>query len=206
MNDYLDNLNRKHQHQNIDQILAQAKAKQIPIISDDAMHLLLQLIRIAKVKRVLEIGTAIGYSAMMIAIHSDALVTTIERDEVLYQQACDNVKHAKLSDKIKLIQADAVTLDIDEDERFDLIFIDAAKAAYIALFEKYEPYLKQGGLIVSDNLLFHGMVSAPEKAESRNVRQLVRKIDQFNHFLIQHPGFDSYIYDIGDGMSISIKK
>ncbi len=206
MNDYLSKLNPKHHDGIIAKMLEQAENEQIPIIREDAIHLLLQMIKIAKVKKVLEIGTAIGYSAIMIAMHTEASVTTIERDPHLFHQACDHVKEANLSDRIKLLHGDALEINIEEEASYDLLFIDAAKAAYVSLFERYEPYLKKGGLLITDNLLFHGIVTDPKKASSRNVRQLVRKIDQFNQFLMQRQDYDSYIYDIGDGMSISIKR
>jgi len=154
---------------------------------------------------VLEIGTAIGYSSILMALFTNAKVTSVERNETLFNEAKKNIVMAKQENNISLILGDANEVII-EDTDYDVIFIDAAKASYIKFFEKYSNNLKTGGIIISDNLLFKGMVAHPEDIESRNRKQLVRKIDRYNEFIINHPDFDSYIYDIGDGLSISIKK
>ncbi len=206
MNDYLDSINPKNTNDVIDSILKQAKELNTPIIQTDAINLLIQLIRTSKSKSVLEIGSAIGYSAIMMATFTGCKVYTIERNLDSYNRAVENIKKAKLEDRITIVNADALEYQISEDYKFDLLFIDAAKAQYIKFFEKYENFLKPNGIIISDNLLFHGLVEHKELIESRNVKQLVRKINGFNDYLTNNPNYETYIYDIGDGLSISIKK
>lgn len=202
---YLSSLNPSFEHSLVQELKTYAMSHHIPIMQDDGIHFLVQLINIKQAKKVLEIGTAIGYSSMIMALFTNAYIVSIERDDVLYEIAVNNIQRAGLSERVSLVHGDANELDILESG-FDLIFIDAAKSSYIRFFEKYSKLLNQGGVIVSDNLLFRGMVADPKQIENRNRKQLVKKIDRYNHFLTKHPDFDSYIYPIGDGISVSIKK
>jgi predicted O-methyltransferase YrrM len=206
MNDYLDSINPIKSNEVIDGILKQAKDLKTPIIQTDAINLMIQLIKTSNIKNVLEIGSAIGYSAIMMATFTECNVFTIERNLESYNQAVENIKEAKLEDRITIVYADALEYEISEDYQFDLLFIDAAKAQYTKFFEKYEKFLKPKGIVISDNLLFHGLVEHKELIESRNMKQLVRKINRFNDFLKNNKQYDTYIYKIGDGISISIKK
>jgi len=142
----------------------------------------------------------------MMATFTECNVFTIERNLESYNQAVENIKEAKLEDRITIVYADALEYEISEDYQFDLLFIDAAKAQYTKFFEKYEKFLKPKGIVISDNLLFHGLVEHKELIESRNMKQLVRKINRFNDFLKNNEQYDTYIYKIGDGISLSIKK
>ena len=206
MNDYLDSINPIKSNEVIDGILKQAKDLKTPIIQTDAINLMIQLIKTSNIKNVLEIGSAIGYSAIMMATFTECNVFTIERNLESYNQAVENIKEAKLEDRITIVYADALEYEISEDYQFDLLFIDAAKAQYTKFFEKYEKFLKPKGIVISDNLLFHGLVEHKELIESRNMKQLVRKINRFNDFLKNNKQYDTYIYKIGDGISLSIKK
>lgn len=206
MSDYLNQINPKRTNPVIDEILQEASLLKTPIIRMDAINLMIQLIQASHCKQVLEIGSAIGYSAIMIATFTDASVLTIERDEESYNRAIKNVKKANLESKITVILGDALNYQISEDFKCDLLFIDASKSSYIKFFEKYESYVVSSGIIVSDNLLFHGLVESPEGIETKNKKQLVKKIRNFNEYIMQQTKYDTYIYDIGDGLSISIKK
>lgn len=203
--DYLSHLNPSFNHALVEELKAYALSHHIPIMQDDGIHFLVQLINIKQAKKVLEIGTAIGYSSMIMALFTNANIVSIERDKDLYNLALNHIERAGLKDRVKLIEADANDLEMI-DSGFDVLFIDASKSSYIHFFEKYSKLLNPGGLIVSDNLLFRGMVAHPEQIESRNRKQLVKKIDRYNQFVLNHPDFDSYIYAIGDGVSVSIKK
>lgn len=184
-----------------------AEENNVPIITLEGIHFLKQLIQLKRAKNILEIGTAIAYSTIQMAmIDSVESLTTIERDPLMVLNAKSNIKQSKLAHKITLIEGDALNVSLSEGQTFDLIFIDAAKAQSQRFFEKYEPFLSEDGIIVTDNLLFHGMVENPENITSRNLKQLVRKIDAFNHYLMQKEGYDTIIYPIGDGMSVSIKR
>ena len=183
-----------------------AEENHVPIMTDDGLHYLLQYIKKHHVKKILEIGTAIGYSAIcMCGVSDDIEVTTIERDEPRYLEAVLNVEQAELEDRIHLIFQDA--LEVELDDTFDLIFIDAAKAQNIKFFERFEQNLKQGGTFITDNMDFHGMVQVDEdKIESRNVRQLVHKVKNYIAFLQENKNYDTQFLSIGDGLAVSVKK
>ena len=182
-----------------------AKKNNIPIMMSDGIEFLEHFIKENNIKNILEIGTAIGYSAIKMALISeDIYITTIERDEERYNEAIKNIKKMDLGNQINVILDDA--FNIDMDFKFDLIFIDAAKAQYIKFFEKFKKNLKDDGVIISDNLKFHGLVDSEEKIESRNVRGLVRKIKDYNKFLQENKEFKTTFVDIGDGIAISERR
>lgn len=189
----------------------QALIDGVPIIKDESLKLLIFLLKFINAKRVLEIGTAVGFSAVNMALEAGVIVDTIEKDKKMYNNALKNVSDNKLENKINVYNYDALEFPISliENNKYDLIFIDAAKAQYQKFFEKYESLLADGGIIVSDNLLFHGFVDAyDENIEiegSRNLKALVRKIDRFNKWLLNNDEYDTTFLDIGDGIAISKK-
>ena len=190
----------------IKKIKQYADENNVPIMMDDGIKFLTNFIIKKQVSSVLEIGTAIGYSAIMMCSSSPNVeVTTIERDEKRYLEALKNVKELRLEDRITLIYNDA--LNVKLDGKYDLIFIDAAKAQNIKFFEMFQKNLNPGGAIITDNLNFHGMVNKKEsEIKSRNVRALVRKIKDYVEFLKSNTKFETEFYEIGDGISVSIKK
>ena len=177
----------------------------IPIMQKDGIEFLLDFIKENNVKSILEIGTAIGYSAIRMALlDKEIKVTSIERDEQRFSLAMKNIHDFGLADQIQLILDDAFNVKIDK--KYDLIFIDAAKSQYIKFFEKFKINLNEHGYIVSDNLSFHGLVETNEEIKSRNVRGIVRKIKNYIVFLKENEEFETTFYSIGDGVSVSIKK
>lgn len=182
-----------------------ADQKGIPIMEKDGIRFLREFIRLNNIKNILEIGSAIGYSAINMALVSDDVyVTSIERDKDRYINAVKNVKELKLDDRITLILTDA--LDLKIKEKFDMIFIDAAKAQYIKFFEKYSKNLNEKGFIISDNINFHGLTYSDKSKMSRNLKQLVTKIEKYISFLKNNKDFKTRFFDVGDGIAISIKK
>ena len=179
-----------------------AKENNVPIMMKDGIEFLTNYIKEKNVKTILEIGSAIGYSAIRMAlVDKDIKVTTIERDTNRYNEAVKNIKEFNLENQIEIINADA--LEYTTDKQFDLIFIDAAKAQYIKFFEKYKTNLKQDGTIISDNLDFHGLVKNPELTSNRNTKQLVRKINTYIEFLKENKEFKTEFISLGDGIGIS---
>ena len=178
----------------------------IPIMQNEGIDFLTTFIIKHQIKNVLEIGSAIGYSAIMMTLCSPNLkVTTIERDEARYLEALKNIKNMKLEDRITLIFNDALKTTIEG--KFDLIFIDAAKAQNINFFERFEKNLTDDGFIITDNMYFHGLVHKNEKEiTSRNVRGIVRKIKDYITFLKNNDNYITTIYDVGDGIAVSNKK
>ncbi len=204
MTKYFSSLNQDINLPVLKELRKKAVEDDVPIIQEDGLRFIRQLLTIKKPKRILEIGTAIGYSTIAMALFSDAFITTVERDEMRANEAKMNIEEAGLSDRIQLIKGDALEIDITQFKAVDILFIDAAKAQNIKFFEQYQSLVKEGGLIITDNLLFHGLFD--EEVDSRNVRQLLRKINDFNEYILDRKGYDTVIYEIGDGMSVSIKK
>ena len=183
-----------------------AEANNVPIIERDSIEFVNKYIQMNGVKKILELGTAIGYSAILMANASeDVEITTIERDEKRYREAVKNVNKVGLDKRIEIVFNDALEVNL-AGFKYDLIFIDAAKGQYIKFFEKFENYLNPGGIIITDNLKFHGLDQNKEKIESRNVRGLVTKIEKYIEFLKGNEEFVTRFYDIGDGLSVSFKK
>lgn len=182
-----------------------AEEKNIPIMQKKGIDFLCKIIAKSDVKNILEIGTAIGYSAIKMAlVNDDITVTSIERDQDRYIEALKNIKKAKLDKRIDVIYKDA--LDVKLKDKYDLIFIDAAKGQYIKFFEKFKENLNPGGIIISDNLSFHGLVEQKERIESRNLRQLVGKIKKYIEFLENNKEFKTKFYKVGDGIAVSLKE
>ncbi len=203
-NDYLQNMNKKETNTLLVSLESFALENKIPIITVEGIHFINQVIKLRNIKTVLEIGTAIGYSSINMALKNNCQITTIERDMDMYRFATENVKKANLENNIRIINDDALLVNENNLESFDLIFIDAAKSQSINFFEKYKKNLNSKGVIITDNLLFHDLVTAEIK--DRNLKQLVSKIDKFNKYVVEQEDFDTYLYNIGDGMSLSIKK
>lgn len=189
----------------IKQIKDYADKNNVPIMMDAGIAFLQKYIRENNIKNILEVGTAIGYSAiMMCAVKEDITVTTIERDEKRYLEAIKNIKKMELEDRINLIYKDA--LEVELDDKYDLIFIDAAKAQSIHFFERFERNLNDGGTIITDNMKFHGLVDKnPEEIESRNLRQLVRKVKKYTEFLENNKAYETEFLELGDGVAVSVK-
>ena len=187
----------------INEMRRYAEENNVPIITDGGLDFLLKYIKKNEVKKILEIGTAIAYSAiMMCSVDEKIRVTTIERDEKRYLEALKNIKKANLEDRIELIYKDA--LEVSLDEEYDLIFIDAAKAQNRNFFERFEKNLALDGTVITDNMNFHGLVNNDlESIESRNLRQLVRKVIDYKEYLRENQKFTTEFFDIGDGIAVT---
>ena len=182
-----------------------AEEHNIPIMEKTGIKFLTKYIEENNVKSILEIGSAIGYSAIKMALVNENIkITTIEKDNVRYMEALKNIKDFGLEKRITLIYGDALLLNIGD--KYDLIFIDAAKGQYINFFEKYSKNLNKKGVIISDNIDFHGLVNKEERIESKNLRQLVDKIRRYIDFLKENASFETTFYKVGDGVSISRKR
>ncbi|MCJ1748318.1 O-methyltransferase [Mammaliicoccus sciuri] len=194
---------------NIDELRHYAEQYNVPIMDKISTEFVKQLIRIKDVKSILEIGTAIGYSAMHFASCDTSInVWTIERKEEMYEQAISNIKDFGYESQVNVIFSDALEAFelLPTDQSFDMIFIDAAKAQSQKFFELYEPLLKDDGIIITDNILYHGFVSNIEIVRNRNVKQMVKKVQKYNHWLMNHENYKTTLINIGDGMAISKKE
>lgn len=177
----------------------------VPIVRDEGLEFILDFIEKSGAKRILEIGTGIGYSAIMFAkCAADISVFTIESDAERYEQAKKNIASENLSQRVTCFFGDA--MEFDFAEKFDLIFIDGPKAQYIKFFERFKSNLAQGGAILSDNLFFHGMVKDLSLTHNYSTKKLVKKIRKYIEFLKANEEFETEFFEQGDGISVSVLK
>ena len=190
----------------IREIKKYALDNKIPIMVDEGIDFLTTFIIKNQITNILEIGSAIGYSAIMMALaNPNVRITTIERDRERYLEAVKNVKKMGLEDRITLIFNDALETSIEG--KFDLIFIDAAKGQNIRFFEKFESNLTDHGVIITDNIDFHGLVQKDvDSIQSRNLRGLIRKIREYIDYLKNNPKYEVEFLKIGDGIAVARKK
>ncbi len=195
-----------YQDKDIKELKEYAIEENIPIMQDDGIEFLTNFIIKKQLKNILEIGTAIGYSAIMMAKTSgDIHITTIERDETRYMEALKNIKKFNLEDRITLIFNDALNVKLEGE--FDLIFIDAAKGKNKDFFEHFEANLSLDGYIITDNMDFHGYVAMKEEdIPSKNILGIVRKIKDYTYFLENHMLYKTTIYKIGDGIAVTERR
>ena len=192
-------------HVRLETLEKYAKENNVPIMQKDGIEFLCDYIKKNNIKNILEIGSAIGYSSIKMALVDKSIkITTIERDYDRYNIALENINKFELNNQITIILDDAFNVSLND--KYDLIFIDAAKAQYIKFFEKFEKNLNINGTIISDNLSFHGLVEDETKTNNRNTKQLVRKIKKYIEYLKNNENYDTSFYSIGDGIAISIKK
>ncbi|MDY0405499.1 O-methyltransferase [Virgibacillus sp. 179-BFC.A HS] len=193
----------------VQELKAQANTDKIPIMEDASMQLLMQLIRIKQPDKILEIGTAIGYSALrMSQAYPDAHIITLEKDDIRYNQAVVNIAKLNKENVIHPVLGDALEemeKYISEGRRFDCIFIDAAKGQYKHFFTLADKLLNHQGMIVTDNVLFRGFV-AIDQFEHPRYQKMVAKIKSFNQWLCQLSDYETSIIPVGDGVAISCKK
>lgn len=183
-----------------------AKENNVPIMLEDGINFLTTFLIKHQTRTVLEVGTAIGYSAIKMALANPFVkITSIERDHERYLEALKNVKKFNLEDRITLIYKDAAEVELEDI--YDLIFIDAAKGKNMVFFKKFSKNLSSNGFIITDNINFHGYVNKEEtEIKSRNLRGLVRKIKDYINFLKENEEYNTEFYEVGDGIAVSSKK
>lgn len=186
---------------------AYAEENHIPIIQPEVASLLRVVGRLTKPVRILEIGTAIGYSSILLAgiLEPCGRVETIERYELMVEKAAENIKKAGLEKIISIIPGDAGEVLRCLDKQYDLIFLDAAKGQYPDFLPECLRMLKKGGLLVSDNVLYKGMV-ANDGLVVRREKTIVTRMRQYMDSLCQSEELETSIIPIGDGVALSYKK
>lgn len=191
----------------LEQIKLEATLNNVPIIQDDGLNKLVSIIKEYDVHKIIEIGTAVGYSSLCFSmIEGMERIDTFERNELMYQKAVNNIQLCKKEDVIITHFGDALECDISNlDTEYDLLFIDAAKAQSQKFFERFLPFVKASGVIVIDNMSFHG-IKKTDEGISRNVRQLVTKIERFTNWLKNNNDYNVTFYDGGDGLAIVTRK
>lgn len=186
-------------------LYAQAKMNRVPILLDDAAKIIDSWLLLLKPNRILEIGAAVGYSAIRMSIVSpESKIDTLEKDPDRAKEARANIQKFGLTDQITLHEGDALELIPEMTQEYDLVFIDAAKGQYGRFFEDSIKLIRPGGLVICDNMLFHGFVEAEEVP--KRYRSMIKKLKAFHDTLRTHPDLETRILSIDDGLSISVKR
>lgn len=187
---------------NVLELKTRALDENIPIMQDKTLDYICDLIEQKNIKTILEIGTGVGYSTIVMALSKkDLKIVSIERDENRYLEALKNIKEFKLEDQITLIFNDAFNVNLDS--KYDLIVLDGAKGQNERFFQKFKDNLERTGFIITDNMYFHGYVEHPEKAETKDLRSLIEKIKNYHTFLKNNEEFETKILKVGDGIAVS---
>lgn len=185
-----------------------AKQHHVPIMQLAGIESLNQLLRIQKPKAILEIGTAIGYSALRMAkALPDCQIVTIERDESRVQYAKEFIARSEAANRIQIIEGDALEVEMEKlPTTFDAVFIDAAKGQYMKFFEKYSPLVPSGGVLYIDNMYMHGLSNLDIKEVPRRKRTMIRNLKTFSDWIMSHPDYTSAFFPVGDGLLICLKR
>ena len=178
-----------------------------PIVTRDTEQLLVTLLRLKKPKRVLEIGTAVGYSSILMAdnLPPDSEIVTVERYKKHADIAVDNVFRVGYENKIKVIEGEAAEVLSWLDSGFDFVFLDAAKAQYIEFLPEIMRLLNSGGILLSDNILFHGMIGDDNNIIRRKIT-IVKRLRMYLEEITHNPQLATTILPIGDGVALSVKE
>lgn len=194
-NDYLKKLERY------------AEENHVPIIEPEVAQLLKVLLKSKGSQNILEVGTAIGYSALIMAeaTNGNSMITTIERNKDMIKLAQDNISKTPYENRIKIIEGEAEEILPNLNEIYDFIFLDAAKGQYLEFFNYLIKFLKPGGLLVSDNVLFKGMV-ATDSLVVRRKKTIVKRLRSFLKYINEIEGYTSCVIPLGDGVAITYKE
>lgn len=190
----------------LNKIKEKALENHIPIIMDDTLEVIAKVLTEKKPKRILEIGTAVGYSAMCFSkyLAEDGLIDTIERDEERIEEAKQNFKKVEVENKINLYEGDAVEILPTLNEKYDVVFIDAAKGKYPFFLKEALRMLKQDGIIFADNILYKGYVMSDYNKHKQ--RTAVRNLREYIKEITENPSLETEILEVGDGLAISKMK
>lgn len=186
-----------------------AEEHHVPIMDDAGLNTLIGLLQIQQPVRILEIGSAIGYSAIRLAkAFPDAFIYTVERDEERYLKAVEHIERSGLTERIRIVHEDALELDTGKlpEEPFDALFIDAAKGQYQKFFEKYSPFISTKGVIYCDNMFMHGAVLLDDADLPKRNRTMIRNLHTFTQWAMDNEAYDTSLLPVGDGILIAVKK
>lgn len=193
----------------LDNIKQEALNNHVPIIEDESLELIKLILKLKKPNKILEIGTAVGYSAINFARYldgEDSKVKTIEIKEAMYNKAMENITSMSLNDKIEVILADATEYmkSIPDEEQYDIVFIDAAKGQYLVFLEEAIRLTKNGGIIIADNMLYRGRTLSDYNEHKH--RTATNRLRKYLVVMKEDKRLDSTLIKIGDGLAISIVK
>ena len=190
------------------EIEKEALATQVPIIRKEMAAFLKSFLAFAKPENILEVGTAIGYSAILMSenISPAARITTIENYDKRIPIARENIKKAGKEDVITLIEGDAANVLKELEGPYDFIFMDAAKAQYIVILPDILRLLRKGGVLITDNVLQEGEITRPRYGVTRRNRTIYDRMREYLYEVTHNDGLVSSIIPLGDGITFSVRK
>ena len=190
----------------LQKIKEKALEEHIPIIMDDTLEVVDKILKELKPKKILEIGTAVGYSAMCFSeyLEEDGIIDTIERDEERVKQARENIVKVEVEDKINILEGDAVEILPTLNEKYDMVFIDAAKGKYPFFLKEALRMLSENGIILADNILYKGYVMSDYNKHKQ--RTAVRNLREYIAEVTENPNLETEILEVGDGLAITKRK
>ena len=187
----------------LEKIKQKALEDKIPIIMDDTLEVIEKLLKEKKPSKILEIGTAVGYSAICFSeyLTENGKIDTLERDETRVIEARENIKRAEVENKINIFLGDAVEILPTIQETYDVVFIDAAKGKYPFFLKEALRMLNKDGIIIADNVLYKGYVMSDYNKHKQ--RTAVRNLREFLQELKENPELEVEILEVGDGLAIA---
>ncbi|EGT3614645.1 O-methyltransferase [Clostridium perfringens] len=184
-----------------------AKENKVPIIQKEGAKFLEFMVAMNKPKKILELGTAIGYSSILMnkATNGECHITTIERDENMIKYATENIKKVGLEDKIKILQGDCLEVLESLDEKFDMIFMDAGKGHYNHFLPECLRLLQDDGIIIADNVLFRGMVASDDLVKRRKIT-IVKRMRTYLDLVSKDENLITTVIPMGDGIALTKRR
>ena len=184
-----------------------AEENSVPIIHKEVADLLRVILKLKRPKKILELGCAIGYSSLFFAdvLDGDVEIVTTERNPIMLERAQDNIKKAGMEDRITILVGDAEETLKDLEGTFDMIFIDAAKGHYKMFFDMLIGKLNHGGIVISDNILYKGMIASDDYVVRRK-KTIVKRMRTYLDYICDLEGISTSLIPIGDGLAISYKE
>jgi len=190
----------------IEEIRAEAKRNYIPIVKRDTENFLKFVLKMQNPGSILEIGCAVGYSAAVMLENSDADIVTVEKMPERVEEAKRNIKYADFESRVSILEGDAGEILkslADKGEKFDFIFMDAAKAQYITWLPVVKKLLKESGMIFSDNCLQEGDLAESSFAIRKRDKTIHKRMREYIYLLLHDETLESWIFSIGDGVLLS---
>ena len=187
----------------LEKIKKRALEEHIPIIMDDTLEVVDKILTELKPKRILEIGTAVGYSAICFSeyLQKDGKIDTIERDKERIEEAKINIERVGVANKINIYEGDAVDILPTLNDKYDVVFIDAAKGKYPFFLKEALRMINENGIILADNILYKGYVMSDYNKHKQ--RTAVRNLREYIKEVTENPNMETEILEVGDGLAIS---